>query len=50
MKSSNEVLGIDIGGSGVKGAVVDVKSGKMVTERVRIPTPKPYSMRGFCMR
>lgn len=47
MKISNEVLGIDIGGSGVKGAVVDVKSGKMLTERVRIPTPKPYSVEGL---
>lgn len=36
-----KVLGIDIGGSGVKGAVVDVKRGELVTERHRIPTPKP---------
>lgn len=34
-------LGIDIGGSGIKGALVDTKSGKMVTDRLRIPTPKP---------
>lgn len=36
-----KVLGIDIGGTGVKGAVVDVKRGELVTERHRIPTPKP---------
>jgi polyphosphate glucokinase len=36
-----EVLGIDIGGSGIKGAPVDIKSGKMLSERFRIPTPQP---------
>ncbi|NNE70626.1 MAG: ROK family protein [Rhodothermales bacterium] len=36
-----KVLGIDIGGTGIKGAVVDVKRGELVTERHRIPTPKP---------
>lgn len=33
-------LGIDIGGSGIKGAPVDIKTGKLLAERVRIPTPK----------
>ncbi len=32
-------LGIDIGGSGIKGAVVDVGSGELTTERHRITTP-----------
>jgi len=36
-----EVLGIDIGGSGIKGAIVDLNTGKCTTERHRIPTPKP---------
>lgn len=36
-----EVLGIDIGGSGIKGALVDMKKGKLATERHRIPTPQP---------
>lgn len=36
-----EVLGIDIGGSGIKGAIVDLKTGKFVSERHRIPTPQP---------
>lgn len=35
-----EVLGIDIGGSGIKGALVNVKTGEKVTDRFRIPTPK----------
>jgi len=36
-----EILGIDIGGTGIKGAPVKVKSGQMLTERFRIPTPSP---------
>lgn len=35
------VLGIDIGGSGIKGAPVDVGTGTLMAERVRIPTPQP---------
>ena len=34
-------LGIDIGGSGIKGAPVDVESGEFTRERHRIPTPQP---------
>lgn len=37
----NQILGIDIGASGIKGAVVDVETGKLVTERFRVPTPFP---------
>ncbi len=36
-----KVLGIDFGGSGVKGAIVHTKKGKLLTERYRIPTPNP---------
>lgn len=36
-----EVLGIDFGGSGIKGAPVDTKTGKLIGERHRIPTPMP---------
>jgi polyphosphate glucokinase len=36
-----QVLGIDIGGSGIKGAPVDIEKGEMLTERYRIPTPQP---------
>ncbi len=34
------VLGIDIGGSGIKGAPVDLRTGTLLAERVRIPTPE----------
>lgn len=34
------VLGVDIGGTGIKGAPVDVSSGELTAERVRIPTPE----------
>lgn len=33
------VLGIDVGGSGVKGAPVDLRDGRLAAERHRIPTP-----------
>ena len=36
-----EILGIDIGGSGIKGAIVDTRSGALLTPRQRIPTPEP---------
>lgn len=35
------VFGLDIGGSGIKGAPVDTVTGTLLTERVRIPTPQP---------
>ena len=34
-------VGIDVGGSGVKGAVVDVSGGELVGERYRLETPRP---------
>lgn len=37
--AAKTALGIDIGGSGIKGAPVDLKSGEMVADRVRIETP-----------
>ena len=36
-----EILGIDIGGSGIKGAPVDIEQGRLLTERLRIDTPQP---------
>ena len=35
------LLGIDIGGTGIKGAPVDTATGKLAAERHRIPTPQP---------
>ncbi len=40
-KVSRTILGIDIGGSGVKGAPVHTKKGILVGDRHRIPTPQP---------
>ncbi|HEU5265955.1 MAG TPA: ROK family protein [Jatrophihabitans sp.] len=37
----DRAFGIDIGGSGIKGAVVDTRNGALVTERKRYPTPQP---------
>ena len=34
-------FGVDVGGSGVKGAVVDLRTGEFVSERVKIATPQP---------
>ncbi len=34
-------FGVDIGGSGIKGCVVDLAAGKLVGERIRVPTPSP---------
>ncbi len=35
------ILGIDVGGSGIKGAIVDTKKGILISERHRIATPQP---------
>jgi polyphosphate glucokinase len=35
------MLGIDVGGSGVKAAIVDTESGELLSKRVRMPTPQP---------
>ena len=34
-------LGIDIGGTGIKGAPVDVSTGKLLADRLKIETPRP---------
>lgn len=36
-----DVLGIDIGGSGIKGAPVNIETGELTTERYRVGTPTP---------
>ena len=35
------VLGIDIGGSGIKGAPVELPSGEILAEHLHLPTPRP---------
>lgn len=37
-------FGIDIGGTGIKGALVDLDLGALAGERVRIPTPQPSTV------
>jgi polyphosphate glucokinase len=41
METSGVMLGIDIGGTGIKGAPVDLDKGELTTERFRLLTPKP---------
>jgi len=36
-----EILGIDIGGTGIKGAPVNTKTGELLASRYRLPTPQP---------
>lgn len=36
---ATKAVGIDIGGTGIKGAIVDVESGELVTDRIKKPTP-----------
>ena len=36
-----EMIGIDVGGSGIKAAIVESTTGELVTPRVRVETPQP---------
>ncbi len=40
-----KVLGVDIGGTGIKGAPVETRSGRLLAKRYRIPTPQPATPR-----
>lgn len=35
-----KAIGIDIGGTGIKAALVDTKKGNLVSERIRVETPE----------
>jgi len=39
--SGRIAIGVDVGGSGIKAGVVDVESGRLRSERLRVPTPTP---------
>jgi polyphosphate glucokinase len=39
--SSRAVIGVDIGGTGIKGASADLETGELASERVRLDTPHP---------
>ena len=40
-RRSSTAFGVDIGGSGIKGAIVDLARGDLATERVKYLTPNP---------
>ena len=40
-RDAGPVLGIDIGGTGIKGAPVDLATGEFVADRLKIKTPRP---------
>jgi polyphosphate glucokinase len=40
-KSRATAIGIDIGGTGIKGGIVDLAKGKLVGDRIRVDTPQP---------
>lgn len=37
---TSTAVGIDIGGTGIKGAIVDVATGELLTDRKKLPTPE----------
>jgi len=39
-----KALGIDVGGSGIKGALVELKTGELASERIRIETPPSFEI------
>ncbi|WP_257158357.1 polyphosphate--glucose phosphotransferase [Corynebacterium cystitidis] len=41
MSKNKHGFGVDIGGSGIKGAVVDLYAGEFVGDRLKVKTPKP---------
>ena len=41
-------FGVDIGGSGIKGARVDLTTGELASDRVKIPTPRSYEIDEVC--
>jgi polyphosphate glucokinase len=43
-RNFDQAFGIDIGGSGIKGALVDTTTGALLTSRVRYPTPSPSTL------
>jgi polyphosphate glucokinase len=39
--SGKTMVGVDVGASGIKGAIVNIETGELLTERHKLPTPKP---------
>ena len=40
MSAQNHAIGIDVGGTGIKGALVDLDSGELVSDRIKLATPE----------
>ncbi|CAM5327784.1 polyphosphate--glucose phosphotransferase [Leifsonia shinshuensis] len=40
MSAQNHAIGIDVGGTGIKGALVDLDSGELISDRIKLPTPE----------
>jgi polyphosphate glucokinase len=40
MSSKNQAIGIDIGGTGIKGGLIDLDTGELISDRVKLPTPE----------
>ncbi|QCR19390.1 polyphosphate--glucose phosphotransferase [Agrococcus sp. SGAir0287] len=38
-KAPKQAIGVDIGGTGIKAALVDVRSGELLSDRIKLPTP-----------
>lgn len=38
--SASYAIGIDVGGTGIKGAIIDTQNGTLASERIRVPTPE----------
>ena len=38
---SNIILGVDVGGTGIKGALIDLSTGTLASERIKFKTPSP---------
>jgi polyphosphate glucokinase len=41
MASGRIAIGVDVGGSGIKAAVVDIEAGRFRSDRIRVATPNP---------
>jgi polyphosphate glucokinase len=48
MSDSSIGFGVDIGGSGIKGARVDLTTGELASDRIKIPTPRSYDIEAVC--
>ncbi len=40
VSNATRAVGVDIGGTGIKGALVDLSAGALISERIKVPTPQ----------